>query len=153
MTKVKLATLMSASALAGMLVTSLSPAQAQLGNLFKGALGGVATIALVDKFSSQIDGFVNSVTGNKSRDPYLATKVVPILSIGQGTYAGAVQVSGPPDAVASVRAVAELTAKKKIGTDIQVTAMIPVSSRSVTDLSSLARVKGVGVSAIVDLKL
>ena len=108
---------------------------------------------MVDKFSGQINQFVNTLTGNKTSDPNQATKVVPILSIGQGTYAGAVQVSGPPEAVETVRAVAELTGKKKIGTDIQVTAMIPVASRTVTDLQSLSRVKGVGVSAIIDLKL
>ena len=69
---------------------------------------------------------------------------MPILSIGQGTYVGAVQVTGPKNLVDRVQAVAELTAKRRVGVDVQVTAMIPVSARSVTDLASLSRVKGVG---------
>ena len=153
MTKPKIALLMTGSALFGMLVSNLGPARAQFGDLLKSAVGGVVTVAVVDKFAPQINSFVNSVSGTKTDDVRESTKVVPILSIGQGTYVGAVQVTGPKNLVDQVKAVAELTAKKRVGVDVQVTALIPVSARSVTDLGSISRVKGVGVSAILDLRL
>jgi hypothetical protein len=149
MNKAKIVILTTCAALGGMVIGNLAPAQAQFGGLFRGA----ATIAIVDKLSGQIDRVVNDVTGNKTNNVRESTRVVPILSIGQGTYAGAVQVTGPKNLVDKVKAVAQLTVKKRIGTDVQITAMIPVSTRSVTDIGSIARVKGVGVSAIIDIKL
>lgn len=149
MNKTKTALLVSAAVLGGTLVGSFSPVRAQLGGLFRGAI----TIGLVDKLAGPINSFVNTITGSKPDGVQEENKVVPILSIGQGTYAGAVQVTGPKNLVDQVKAVGELTAKKRIGTDVQVRALIPISTRSVTNLGSLSRVKGVGVSAIIDLKL
>ena len=82
------------------------------------------------------------------------TKVVPILSIGGGTYAGAAQVMGPRRLVETVKAVAQLQAEKTIiQPRVRVNAMIPVSDRTVKSLDSLKRVPGVGVSGILEIKL
>jgi hypothetical protein len=149
MTKTKTAIIATAAAIGGMVVGQTAPVQAQFG----GVLRGGAVIVLVDKFSGQIDRFVNQVTGNKTNNDTESTRVVPILSVGRGTFAGAVQVSGPRDLVDQVKAVAQIEGQTKIGTDVRVRALIPVSTRGVSDPSKLSRVKGVGVSALVDVKL
>ena len=135
--------------LAGIVIGQATPSQAQLGGILKGG----AVIVLVDKFSGQIDRFVNTVTGNKTNNVQESTRVVPILSVGRGTYAGAVQVTGPKELVDSVKAVAQVEGQTKIGGEIRVRALIPISTRDVSDPTKLSRVKGVGTSALIDLKL
>ncbi len=149
MTKTKTAIIATAAAIGGMVIGQAAPVQAQLGGILRGG----AVIVLVDKFSGQIDRFVNQITGNKTNNDTESTRVVPILSVGRGTFAGAVQVSGPRDLVDQVKAVAQIEGQTKIGTDVRVRALIPVSTRGVSDPSKLSRVKGVGVSALVDVKL
>src|SRR4051794_4473263 len=79
-------------------------ASAQLGSVLK---GGAVALA-VDRFGPQIDKGINSLTGNRHLEVGLATKVVPILSIGNGSYLGAVQVAGTQDKIDQVKAVAQL---------------------------------------------
>lgn len=132
-----------------MIVGQVAPASAQLDRIFKGG----AILLVVDRLGPQIDRFVNNITGNRSNNIRESTRVVPILSVGRGTYAGAVQVTGPTDLVDSVQAVAQAEGKTRIGSEVRVKALIPVSNRSVNRLETLSRVKGVGVSALVDVKL
>ena len=151
MNRHKTALLVAASAFGGMVVGQALPAKAQLGDILKGG----AILFLVDRFSGQINGFVNQVTGNETNNVRESTRVVPILTIGKGAYAGAVQVSGPRNLVDRVRAVAQLeTSTRAIANnEIRVKALIPISTRNASDLSSLSRVKGVGVSALIDARL
>jgi hypothetical protein len=144
----KTALLVAAAALGGMVVGQVVPANAQLGDVLKG--GAIALV--VDRFSGDIDRFVNTLTGNDANNVRESTRVVPILSGGRGTYVGAVQVTGPKNLVDQVRAVAQVEGRTKIGSEIRVRALIPISSRN-ADINSLSRVKGVGVSALVDVRL
>ena len=77
-------------------------AYAQLGKVLK---GGAIAIA-VDQFGPQINSALNRLMGSKNLGPEQATKVVPILSIGSGSYLGAVQVTGPDEVLDRVKAVA-----------------------------------------------
>ena len=77
-----------------------------------------------------------------------ATKVVPVLSVGTGNYIGAVQVIGPQRQVEKVKAVGQLDAS--INGIARANAYIPLAT---TNVMNLHRVDGVGVSAVVDLKL
>jgi len=147
--KVKTGILVVAATFGGMILGQAAPVQAQLGDILKGG----AIVVLVDKFSGQIDRFINTVTGNKTNNVRESTRVVPILSVGQGTAIGAVQVTGPKNLVDQVKAVAQVEAKTRIGSDVRIRALIPVSARNVKDIGSLSRVKGVGVSALVDVRL
>ena len=149
MSKHKTGILVAAAALGGLIVGQMPPAEAQLDRIFKGG----AILLVVDRLGPQIDRFVNNLTGNRSNNLTESTRVVPILTIGKGTYAGAVQVTGPKELVDTVEAVAQAEGKTKIGSEVRARALIPVSSRSVNRLESLSRVKGVGVSALVDIKL
>lgn len=145
----KTALLVAAAAFGGIVVGQAIPAQAQLGGLIRGG----AIIVLVDKFSGDIDRFVNRVTGNRTNNVRESTRVVPILSIGKGTYAGAVQVTGPRNLVDRVKAVAQVEGSTRIGSEVRVRGLIPIATRQASDLSSLSRVKGVGVSALIDVRL
>src|SRR5258708_1662013 len=79
-------------------------ASAQLGSILK---GGAIALA-VDKFGPQIDRGINSLMNSRNLNTGQKTKVVPILSIGNGGYAGAVQVTGPDEQLDKVKAVAQL---------------------------------------------
>lgn len=140
---------MAGAAIGGVIIGQVAPAKAQLGDILKG--GGI--IFVVDRLAGPINQGINALTGNKNsiRD---TTKVVPILSLGQGTYVGAAQVSGPKNQVDQVKALAQVEGEfDRFAGGVRARALIPVSVRSVKDLKSLSRVRGVGVSALVDVKL
>ena len=143
------------AAFGGIIVGQVAPIKAQnIGDILKGAVIGGGVLLVVDKFGGDINKFVNTITGNKpGSDSGEGTKVVPILSVGRGTYAGAVQVSGPKANVERVRAVAQLEGQARIGADIRARVLIPIADRSVSNAKSLSRVKGVGVSTLIDVKL
>ena len=125
-------------------------ANAQLGGLIKGA--GITVV--VTKLAPDIDKFLNKLTGNTSDQWREATKVVPILSIGRGTFVGAVQVTGPRSAVETVKAVAQLEGEQRfLGSKVRARILVPVTSEDVRDKNSINRVKGVAVSALVDVQL
>ena len=124
-------------------------AGAQLGSLIK---GGAVTLA-VDKFGPDINKGINGLLGEHNANQNEETKVVPILSLGDSGYIGAVQVSGPKVQVDKVRAVAQLEGRFKlpIVSNIRLKGLVPIATKNVT--KSVERVSGVGVSAIVDIKL
>ncbi|EEX47965.1 MULTISPECIES: hypothetical protein [Jonquetella] len=127
--------------------TAQVPAQAvSLGGILGGIVGGYA----VEKFSDQINKFINTVTFNKGLESEKYTKVVPILSLGSGARIGAAQVSGPKaDGVQRCKAVVQLEAdfKDKVRAKI----LVPIDQINVT--KGFKRVHGVGVSAIIDVRL
>jgi hypothetical protein len=123
-------------------------AGAQLGSLIKGG----AAVAVVEKFGPDINKTINKLMGEKGIQQ-TATKVVPILSLGDSGYIGAVQVAGPKVAVDRVQAVAQLEGRFKVplAGSIRLRGLVPVSTK--TPHKGIERVEGVGVSAIVDVKL
>ena len=120
-------------------------AYAQLDKVLKG--GGIAY--LVSQFGPEINKTINKLTKTDTSSGDFDTKVVPVLSAGTGAYAGAVQVAGPRAEVAKVQAVAQIEGKfNPLG--MRVRALVPISSKDVKDIR---RVKGVGVSGLLDVKL
>ncbi len=111
--------------------------------------------AAVRMFGPQINDFVNNLLLSRDAATQQTTKVVPILSISIGISApgratiGAAQVAGPAAAVRQVQAVAAIDANYQ-GV-FQIRALIPVDS--LEPWRSLRRVVGVGVSAIIDLRI
>ena len=133
--------------LAGALLFSAGAASAQLGSILK--IGGTALI--VKQFGGQINSALNSLTGqNKLNDPNTVTKVVAVLSAGSRGAIGIVQVSGPREQVDKVKAVAQLQTQVRALSTLQARVLIPIDANN---LKSIRRVPGVGVSAIVDIKL
>ncbi|MBM3496141.1 MAG: hypothetical protein FJX72_17750 [Armatimonadetes bacterium] len=136
-----------ATALAAASLVIGGVAGAQLGSVLKGGAVAVA----VSKYGKQINDAINQLTGQKNVGNRQATKVVPILSIGDGGHVGAVQVAGPERLLNRVEAVAQLEGRFKAIGGVRLRALVPISTK--TPHKGLNRVEGVGVSAIVDLKL
>ena len=74
-------------------------------------------------------------------------KVVPIISVGDGSRAGAAQVSGPQEKVDQVKA-ALIIEQTILGVRAKI--LIPVDR---VDYKNVNRIQGVGVAASLDVKL
>jgi hypothetical protein len=137
-----------AIALAGSMLTGgLMMAQADLlGSVVKGGLIAV----LIKQFNRPINDGINKLTGSAGAPVTDATKVVPIVSIGQGGYVGAAQVSGPKAKLDQVQAVGMIEGGLN-GNMFRLKALVPIDTDKPG--KSITRVKGVGVSAIVDIKV
>lgn len=127
-------------------VASMGPVVSRAQGL-KGIIKGGAIAVLVSNLGGQIDTAINKVTGtSKTNTEY--TKVVPVISAGQGTYVGAVQVLGAKSNVDRVKAVAALEGRAG---DVRFRALVPVDTLNPT--RSPSRVRGVGVSGTIDVNL
>ncbi len=107
---------------------------------------------VVTQFAGPLNDFVNTILNNKGVKVTEQTKVVPILSIGlgQASYIGAAQVSGPKRAMDKVKAVGQLEAD--FNTIFRIKALVPLDSLNpITD--GIRRVPGAGVTAIIDLRI
>ena len=113
-----------------------------LGDILK--VGGIAI--LVDKFGPEIDQALNKALGERDAEAKGATKVVPYLSFGTKAYIGMMQVAGPKAQVDKVKAVWQFEQLFDRGR-VRLRALVP--SDSVNPLK-LARVKGVGCTAVID---
>jgi hypothetical protein len=136
--------------LLGLFVGQIPAVHAQLG---KGIQATLILLA-VDRYGKDINKFVNEVTRTQDIGDEAVTRVVPILTVGNGTYAGAAQINGPRRLVDTVRAVAQMEGQKRIiQPTVRVRGLIPVSDRAVKSLETLKRVPGVGVTATLEVKL
>lgn len=110
-------------------------------------VGGVAI--LVDQFAGPLNSFINTLTFNHGASSDYATKVVPIISFGNGGYIGAAQVSGTQDQIDQTKAVIEIEGDFS-GGRFRVKALVPIDSKNPVNFS---RVNGVGVSAVIDVRI
>ena len=77
-----------------------------LGTVVKGG----AVSLLVSQFADQLNSAINTLTAKYPISSDYATKVVPIITVGDGSYAGAAQVSGPKEQVDKCQAALQLEA-------------------------------------------
>src|SRR3970040_590588 len=109
----------------------------------------------VEPFGPQVNTFINNLVQARDAETKATTKVVPILSISIGIGApgratvGAAQVAGPKSAGEKVQAGAGIDAH--FSGVWQIEALIPVDS--LEPWKRLRRVVGVGVSAIIDVRI
>ncbi len=147
-----LAAVLVITAVPGVMV---APALAQ-GNILNQVIEIVGIGFVVKALGPQINDFINTLLLNHQAANREETKVVPILSIGiglsspGGAYIGAAQVSGPTEALATVQAVAQIEAT--FSNTVRVKALIPIDSLTPIP-GSFHRVYGVGVTAIIDLRV
>ena len=111
-------------------------------------LKGIGAIALTKALANELNKGINTVMGHNGIKAQ-STKVVPIISVGEGLRVGAAQVMGSPSLVKKVEAVAQLEANLMGSARAKI--LVPVSDVNVT--RGIKQVTGVGVSAIIDLKL
>ncbi len=144
----KVAVSLLAAAMLGAGVCS-SVSAASIGSI----LGGVVKVGgigfLVDKYGESINSAINSVMMKEGAGTNYATKVVPIVSIGNSGYIGAAQVIGDADQVEKVEAVGQLEVSWNSRL-FRIKGLIPMDSKNPT---SFSRVQGVGVSAVIDVKI
>ncbi|MDO5115462.1 MAG: hypothetical protein Q4D58_05135 [Synergistaceae bacterium] len=120
-----------------------------LGDILKKGAIGIAGGWLVTAISPQMNDFINTITFNKGVKYEGYTKVVPIVSIGDGARIGAAQVGATTqDAIDRTKAVAQLEGEFS---SLRATALIPIDS--LNPLQRFRRVKGVGVTAIINVRL
>ena len=119
-------------------------------------LGGIFKVAgiglLVDQFGPQLNSFINTLMAQHNATPDFATKVVPILTVGvlgNSGYIGAAQVMGPQNLVDKVQAVVQVESSFN-GNMFRVKVLIPIDSKIPVNFS---RVSGVGVSAMIDVRI
>ncbi len=136
----------AAALLAGFVLGS-SQVPAQAAGLLGKILTGGAVGAVVNYSASTINSAINTVLAQNNVASTYATKVVPIISIGDGSRVGAAQVSGPQEQIDLCQAALQIQ-PTLLG--VRFTALIPVDRVAITDFS---RVQGVGVSAQIDIKL
>ena len=105
--------------------------------------------ALVKSIAEALDDFINTVTLNRGAQMQGYTKVVPIVSMGDGTHVGAAQIGGTlKTSVEETQAVAQLEVSFQ---GIRIKVLIPIDS--VNPLQQFRRVQGIGVTAIIDVKI
>lgn len=127
-------------------VTAVPVSQAlSFGDVFK--VGGIGF--LITKFSTPLNNFINQLTFKHGAQTDYATKVVPILSVGSKGYIGAAQVTGPQELVDKTQAVIQMEGNFS-GNTFRVKALVPIDS---TNPVNFSRVQGVGLSAIIDIKI
>lgn len=124
---------------------SLAPANAGiLGTVVKGGAIGV----LVDQFAGPLNDGINAITAKYPISENYSTKVVPIITVGDGSRAGAAQVSGPKEQVDKCKAALQLEAS--FFGSFRAKILVPVDR---VDITNVNRVQGVGVSAQIDVKI
>lgn len=132
-----------------------APAPANPSNTLLAIIKTLGIGAAVRAFAPALNNFINTLLQNRGAAVQAQTKVVPILSITIGistpgsAYVGAAQVSGPPAALAKVQAVAVIEADYQQA--FRVKALVPVDN--LQPWVAFRRVPGVGVSAIIDLRI
>ena len=119
-------------------------------------LGSIIKVAgigfLVDQFGPQLNSFINTLMAQHNATPEFATKVVPILTVGvlgNSGYIGAAQVMGPQNLVDRVQAVVQVESSFN-GNMFRVKGLIPIDSKIPVNFT---RVSGVGVSAMIDVRI
>lgn len=120
-----------------------------LGDVVKTVAVGYAGGFVVSKLAPQLNSFINTITLQNGVNYKGFTKVVPIVSLGDGAKVGAAQVgSTTQSALDATKAVAMLEGKFN---SIEAKALIPINSTN--PLNGVKRVAGVGVTAIIDVQL
>jgi hypothetical protein len=124
-------------------------AKVDLGDILEGAVkvGGVKLV--VDNFGSDVNKFINKFMDNNDAATNASSKVVTIITPIGNKHIGAAQVVGPKEAVEKVGAVAQLETSfmDKL---FRIKVLVPIEG---TDANDINRVPGVGVSAVLDIKI
>jgi hypothetical protein len=137
--------LLLAVALAGaaLLVPSYYAESSLPGKILK---GGAIALA-VNQFGGELNKLINTAMANNKLPTSAATKVVPIVALGGGQYVGAAQVIGPANLVKKVSACLEIRGSY-LSNRFRAQILVPIDS-----VKNMKRVQGVGVSAVIEVKI
>jgi len=127
-----------------------APASAfDIGDILRGGAKIAGVAVLVDKFGSDVNKFINKFMDNNDVSTNSASKVVVIVTPLGNKHIGAAQVVGSKEAVEKVGAVAQLETSF-MDKMFRIKVLVPIEGK---DATKLKRVPGVGVSAVIDIKI
>jgi hypothetical protein len=118
-------------------------------NLGEAVLKTVTVGVVVNAIARPADKAINTLTLNRKVPAGASTKVVPVLSLGEKGYVGAAQVAGSQSLVDKTKAVLQIETSFD-NKQYRIKLMMPVNSVNPT---KSGRVRGLGVSALVDVGL
>ena len=107
---------------------------------------GVGIVYLIKQFGPALNDAANKALNDKSVPNVEATKVVPILTIGDGLDAGACQITGPKEKVDSVKMVYAIESTLDKGEKFYIQGLVPSTSMNPAKID---RVYGVGVVSMI----
>ncbi|MEZ5337392.1 MAG: hypothetical protein R3F46_03930 [bacterium] len=114
----------------------------------KGAIVGGGIAYLVKKNGKEIDKTINKLYKDNNFPIGAATRVVPIVDALGTKHVGAAQIVGPQSAVDEVSSVV-LLETSFLDKVFRINGYVPVKG----NVDDLKRVAGVGVSAVIDVKV
>jgi hypothetical protein len=112
-------------------------------------LKAVTVGAVVSAIAGPADKAINTLTFNRKVPAGASTKVVPVLSVGEKGYVGAAQVAGSQELVRKTKAVLQLETSWS-NKQYRIKLLMPMNS---INPIGAGKVKGLGVSALVDIAL
>ncbi len=115
----------------------------------KAVAKSVGIIALVKQFGPALNDAANKALSDKSVPNIEATKVVPILTVGDGLDAGACQITGPKEKVDQVKMVYAIESTLDKGEKFYIQGLVPSTSMNPAKID---RVYGVGVVSMISYK-
>jgi hypothetical protein len=134
-------------------VLGLGASSTAQAGLLDGVLGKAIKVGgigfLVKQFGPGINKAINTLLQQKGIRYEGRTKVVPMLSAGNGAYVGAGQIQGPEASVNKAKYV--VTFELPVGR-VRGKAMIPVNSLTPGKME-FKPVAGVGVTAVIDFRI
>ena len=131
------------------LLVGLAGASALAVDLGEALVKTVTVGAVVNAVAGPADKGLNTLLANRNLPPGAATKVVPVLSVGEKGYVGAAQVAGSQELVAKTKAVLQLETSWS-NKQYRIKLLMPVDSVNPIGAN---RVRGLGVSALADVAL
>jgi len=145
--RIKIARALATAALAASL--GLGAAHAgQLDDLLGRGIKAVGIKFVVQRFGGEINKAINTLLNQRGIRYEGVTKVVPIVSLGSGAYMGAAQIQGEESLVRQARGVVQV--EVPLGR-VRGKALVPVNS--LTPGRGYKRIRGTGVTAVIDFRL
>ena len=109
----------------------------------------VATGVVVSAVAKPANNALNTLTANRNLPVGVSTRVVPVLSVGEKGYVGMAQVAGSSGLVSKTKSVVQVEASF-LDKQYRIKLLMPMDDVNPIGVS---RVRGLGVSALIDMAL
>ncbi len=118
-------------------------------NLGEALLKTVATGVIVNAVAKPADHALNTLTANQNLPVGVSTRVVPVLSVGEKGYVGMAQVAGSSNLVSKTKSVVQVETSF-LDKQYRIKLLMPMDDVNPIGVN---RVRGIGVSALLDMAL